>query len=79
MDDFSFSLLVQLVRIHEACRRLKDSDTPITLISFYTGFCDSAHFAREFRACTGMTPSRYRAFIQNGSRKTASTGFGGPE
>lgn len=72
-NDFSFSLLVQLVRIHEACRLLKNSDTPITLISFYTGFCDSAHFAREFRACTGMTPSRYRAFIHDGTRKTAST------
>ena len=78
-DDFSFSLLVQLVRIHEACRLLKDSDTPITLISFYTGFCDSAHFAREFRACTGMTPSRYRVLISYETRKTASTEFGGPE
>jgi AraC-like DNA-binding protein len=58
--ELSFSRLVRLVRIHEACRLLKDSDAPITSIGFCAGFSDSAHFSRDFRASMGMTPSDYR-------------------
>ncbi len=57
----SFSRLVRLVRIHEACRLLKDSDAPITVIAFCAGFSDSAHLSRDFRASMGMSPSDYRA------------------
>ena len=57
----SFSSLVRLVRIHEACRLLKDCDAPVTAIGFCSGFSDSAHFSRDFRASMGMTPSDYRA------------------
>jgi len=60
MAELSFSQLVRLVRIHQACHLLKDSDAPITGIGFCTGFCDSAHFSRDFRASMGMTPSEYR-------------------
>lgn len=59
--DRSFSSLVRLVRIHEACRLLKDCDAPVTAIGFCAGFSDSAHFSRDFRASMGMTPSDYRA------------------
>jgi len=57
----SFSLLVRQVRIAEACRLLKDSLVPVTTVGFCAGFSDSAHFSRDFRASTGMTPSDYRA------------------
>ncbi len=56
----SFSQLVRLVRIHEACRLLKIPEVPITAIGFCAGFSDSAHFSRDFRASMGMTPSDYR-------------------
>lgn len=59
--ELSFSRLVRLVRIHEACRLLKGSDAPVTAIGFCAGFSDSAHFSRDFRASMGMTPSDYRA------------------
>ena len=59
----SFSKLVRLVRIREACRLLKDSDASITMIGFCAGFSDSAQFSRDFRSSTGMTPSDYRAVI----------------
>ena len=59
--NLSFSSIVRLVRIHEACRLLKDSKAPITAIGFCTGFSDSAHFSRDFRASMGMTPSDYRS------------------
>jgi AraC-like DNA-binding protein len=57
----SLTRLVRLVRIHEACRLLKNTDAPLTTIGFCAGFSDSAHFSRDFRASTGMTPSDYRA------------------
>lgn len=62
--ELSFSVLVRQVRIHEACRLLKDSEIPITAIGFCAGFSDSAHFSRDFHASAGMTPSNYRAFWQ---------------
>ncbi len=62
--ELSFSHLVRLVRIHEACRLLKNSDAPITTIGFCAGFSDSSHFSRDFRAGMGMTPSDYRTAFQ---------------
>lgn len=59
--ELSFSHLVRLVRIFEACRLLKLGDTPLTVIGFCVGFSDSAHFSRDFRASVGMTPSEFRA------------------
>ncbi|MCK5919739.1 MAG: helix-turn-helix transcriptional regulator [Methylococcales bacterium] len=59
--DLDFSHLVRLVRIHEACRLLRAGDAPITSIGFCTGFSDSAHFSRDFRASMNMTPSDYRS------------------
>lgn len=57
----SFTRLVRLVRISEACRLLKPGDTPLTVIGFCAGFSDSAHFSRDFRASVGLTPSEFRA------------------
>lgn len=59
--DLSFSRVVRLVRIHEACRLLQNSEVSITAVGFCAGFSDSAHFSRDFRASMGMTPSDYRA------------------
>lgn len=59
--ELSFSRLVRLVRIFEACRLLKSGDTPLTVIGFCAGFSDSAHFSRDFRASVGLTPSEFRA------------------
>ncbi len=55
-----FSSLVRLVRIHEACRLLKDSRISVTAIGFCTGFSDTAHFSRDFRASMGMSPKEFR-------------------
>lgn len=63
--ELSFSVLVRRVRIHEACRLLKESGIPITAIGFCAGFSDSAHFSRDFNASMGMAPSDYRAFWQS--------------
>jgi AraC-like DNA-binding protein len=62
--ELSFSQLVRLVRIHEACRLLEHTSTPVTAIGFCSGFSDSAQFSKEFRASIGMTPSEYRDICQ---------------
>lgn len=59
----SFSQLVRLVRIREACRLLERNDLPVTAVGFCAGFSDSAHFSRDFKASMGMTPSEYRDVV----------------
>lgn len=51
--------LIQL-RVRQAVRLLEDSDLNITQIAYRTGFADGNYFSRQFRKCTGVTPSRYR-------------------
>ncbi len=60
----SFSEIVRLVRIQEACRLLRDQSVPLTTVGFCAGFADSAHFSRDFRASLGMPPSEYRASLR---------------
>ena len=67
---FSYSRLVRMIRVHESCRLLDKTNTSITAIGFCTGFSDSAHFSRDFRASIGMTPRDYRTLL----RQDASTG-----
>ena len=48
-------------RIADACRRLSDTDLPITQILFEVGFQTKSNFNREFRRVTGKNPSDWRA------------------
>jgi LacI family transcriptional regulator len=49
------------LRIAEACRRLDDPGTKVSVISSELGFVNFSHFSRCFRLATGQTPSEYRA------------------
>jgi AraC-like DNA-binding protein len=55
-----FQTLTRTNRVHEAARRLLDTEQPITQVAMDTGFSDSAHLTREFRRVTGVTPSGFR-------------------
>lgn len=46
-------------RFQEAMRLLDDGDTPGTQIAADLGYFDQAHFVREFRSFTAMTPTQY--------------------
>ncbi len=48
------------LRIKEACRRLSETQTPITTISMDLGFATSQHFAKVFRHLTSKTPTQWR-------------------
>ncbi len=76
--NLSFSKIVRLVRIREACRLLETTDLPATAISFCTGFSDSAHFSRDFSASMGLAPRAYRQlFKQTGASSTSGLRFVG--
>jgi AraC-like DNA-binding protein len=47
-------------RCREACERLAKSQTPCWELARYLGFCDEQHFARRFKAWTGVSPRSYR-------------------
>ncbi len=48
------------VRVHEATRRLLETDHALGVIALETGFYDQAHFTRAFKALMGCSPSAYR-------------------
>ncbi len=54
------STYLQRVRVHEASRRLIESDQSALEISLATGFYDQAHMTRTFKKFLGVTPSEFR-------------------
>jgi transcriptional regulator GlxA family with amidase domain len=59
----TFTRYVQEVRIGQACRRLVETDEPVTAIAFAVGFLNVAHFNRTFKREKGVTPSEWRRRI----------------
>lgn len=54
--------LIQRRRLHEAAERLADVDRPdLARVAVDLGYADQAHFGRDFRAVTGLTPGEYAA------------------
>ena len=61
--------LIQRRRLHEAAGRLADPDRPsLTELAASLGYADQAHFVRDFRAVTGLTPGEYAAEPRPGGR-----------
>ncbi|MGH9889755.1 MAG: helix-turn-helix domain-containing protein, partial [bacterium] len=51
---------LQETRIHQAKRKLVETDWTVTDIAYECGFADAAQFSRLFKEATGMTPVGYR-------------------
>lgn len=52
--------LIQRRRLHEAAERLVDRDRPdLARVAVELGYADQAHFGRDFRAVTGLTPGEF--------------------
>jgi AraC-like DNA-binding protein len=48
-------------RVRDACRRLAETDDPVTQIMFEVGFQTKSNFNREFLRVEGQSPSAWRA------------------
>ncbi|MDR2445994.1 MAG: AraC family transcriptional regulator, partial [Treponema sp.] len=57
----SFFEHLSRIRLHQAERRLAETDLPVTDIAYMCGFNSLATFNRIFKTYTGTTPSAYRA------------------
>ncbi|WP_166238256.1 AraC family transcriptional regulator [Paenibacillus turpanensis] len=57
---FQFSEYLQIIRIREAQRRLRETDEPIGRIAEEVGFDHTANFNVTFKKITGVTPGYYR-------------------
>jgi AraC-like DNA-binding protein len=54
--------LVQRRRLHEAAERLAGEQRPdLARVAVDLGYADQAHFGRDFRSVTGLTPGEYAA------------------
>lgn len=60
------------LRIHEACRLLKESEDRIIDIAFAVGFESLATFNRAFMKSINLSPTEYRQSVIENSKKPAS-------
>lgn len=58
--DLSPALAYRRLRLGYARRLLETTAKSVTEIAVEAGFCDGAHFARQFRACFGVAPREVR-------------------
>lgn len=57
---FNIVPYINIVRIREAQKMLKNSDTNITEIAYKVGYENITHFERVFKSTTSMSPLKYR-------------------
>jgi len=54
--------LIQRRRLHEAAQRLRaDGDLDLARVALELGYADQAHFGRDWRRVTGLTPGEFAA------------------
>ena len=58
--DLSFTQLLSAARLIGAARMLTMSNMPTAEVGYICGFADQAHFTRQFKQHTAMTPGLYR-------------------
>ncbi len=60
--------MIQRYRLHAALSELERGRQPLTHLAQSLGYADQAHFARDFKALTGVSPSRYVRSLAPGGR-----------
>jgi len=64
-EDASFREVVREARGRVAAAQLLSGDRPLSVVGFQAGYADQAHFTREFKRLTGLTPAQYRDSFQS--------------
>ncbi|MEF2967155.1 AraC family transcriptional regulator [Paenibacillus sp. M1] len=62
---FGFSEYINITRIKEAERLLRETDHSITRVSELAGFDNFSHFGKMFKKLSGLTPRAYRRLGRN--------------
>ncbi len=60
-EGHTFSSVVRQTRIEEASRHLLETDHSLAEVGYCCGYSDQAHFHRDFKRATNMTPLQYKA------------------
>jgi AraC-like DNA-binding protein len=53
--------LIQRRRLHEASERLREGSVDLARVAADLGYADQAHFGRDWRRVTGLTPGEFAA------------------
>ena len=62
------TLYIKHLRLREAARLLRETDTPIRDVAYLVGYTDPSHFAALFRKTFLRTPSNYRKHLKNSDK-----------
>jgi AraC-like DNA-binding protein len=73
----SFRLELETARLHDAKRRLRTSNLPVTRIALDVGFASLQSFSRCFRRSTGLSPRAWRSAPPAGSAAEMDQQVGG--
>lgn len=62
----SFSAFLRQVRVEHAKEFLRNADYSVTEVAMMVGYNDTSQFIRIFKQETGMTPKKYRSYMEKG-------------
>ncbi len=68
--------LIRRRRLQEAADRLRDSGVELAGVAAELGYADQAHFTRDFRRASGLTPGEFAARFPAGWREPDAAGAG---
>ncbi len=71
--------LIRRRRLHEAASRLRDAGVELAALAADLGYTDQAHFTRDFRAATGLTPGSYAGLWREQTGRAPGTQSGAGE
>ena len=64
----AISEYVRRLRVEFACRKISETDAPLSEIAHAAGFSDQSHLNKIFKSAYGITPFEYRKISRKGFR-----------